>query len=88
MDNRLKRFKSIFPFYIGFSADLLFFIAIDTVFLAGPKHLSASQIVSLTTVSLVSCIILQMPILAIIRKIGNTVSVKIGTFLILFRLYL
>lgn len=47
------------------------------------KKLNASQIVSLTTVSLISCIVLQVPLLKIIKKIGNTNSVRLGSLLLL-----
>ena len=43
------------------------------------KKFNTSQIVSLTTVSLITCILLQVPLLKAIRKIGNTNSVKLGS---------
>lgn len=45
--------------------------------------MNASQIVSLTTVSLVACIALQIPLLKVIQKIENTKSVRLGSFLLL-----
>ena len=63
--------------------DLLFWVAIDTLFLTLVKGLNASQIVSLTTISVTTCIILQFYILRIIKKVGNTNSVRIGAFLLL-----
>ncbi len=47
------------------------------------KKFNTSQIVSLTTVSLITCILLQVPLLKAIRKIGNTNSVKLGSVLLL-----
>lgn len=47
------------------------------------KNLNASQIVSLTTASLLTCIVLQVPLLKIIQKIGNTNSVRLGSMLML-----
>ena len=70
-DTVLTRFNKIFPWYSGLSGDLLFWIAIDTLFLAVVKNFNSSQIVSLTSVSLVTCILLQMPLLKIINKIYN-----------------
>lgn len=58
-------------------------MAIDTLFLTIVKNFNASQIVSLTTVSLVACIALQIPLLKVIQKIGNTKSVRLGSFLLL-----
>ena len=79
----MTKFNKIFPWYSGLSGDLLFWIAIDTLFLTVVKNFIASQIVSLTTVSLVTCILLQVPLLKIIQKIGNTNSVRIGSLLLL-----
>lgn len=76
---KIKKFNTIFPWYDGLSGDLLFWAAIDTLFLTVVKKFNASQIVSLTTVSLITCILLQLPLLKAIRKIGNTNSVKLGS---------
>lgn len=38
-ENKLKRFNKIFPWYDGLSGDLLFWIAIDTLFLTVVKNL-------------------------------------------------
>lgn len=79
----MSRFNKIFPWYNGLSSDLLFWVAIDTLFLTVVKNFNASQIVSLTTLSMITCIILQVPLLKIIKKIGNTNSVKLGTLFLL-----
>ena len=52
MDRKLNRFVKIYPWFHGLTADLLFYIAIDTLFLTAVKNLSAAQIVSLTTIFL------------------------------------
>ena len=80
---KMIKFNKIFPWYAGLSGDLLFWVAIDTLFLTVVKNFNASQIVSLTTVSLVVCIALQVPLLRIIKKIGNTNSVRLGSMLLL-----
>lgn len=79
----MTKFNKIFPWYSGLSGDLLFWIAIDTLFLTVVKNFNTSQIVSLTTVSLITCILLQVPLLKIIKKIGNTNSVRMGSLLLL-----
>lgn len=79
----MTKFNKIFPWYDGLSSDLLFWVAIDTLFLTIVKNFNASQIVSLTTVSLITCIVLQVPLLKIIKKIGNTNSVRLGSLLFL-----
>lgn len=80
---KLAKFNKIFPWFSGLSADLLFWIAIDTLFLTVVKKFNASQIVSLTSISILTCILLQVPLLKIIQKIGNTKSVRLGSFLLL-----
>jgi len=77
---KVQRFIHIYPWYIGLTSDLLFYIAIDTLFLTVAKNLTAAQIVSLTSVSTIGCILLQFPALWLIQKLGNTVSVRTGAF--------
>ncbi|MDO5003950.1 MAG: MFS transporter [bacterium] len=84
MDERnLKRFNILFPWFTGLSEDLLFWVAINTLFLTIVKNFTASQIVSLTSVSLIVCILFQVPLLNLIKKIGNTKSVRLGALLLL-----
>lgn len=66
----MTKFNRIFPWYDGLSGDLLFWVAIDTLFLTVVKNFNAPQIVSLTTVSLITCIALQVPLLKIIMSLG------------------
>ncbi len=85
---KLKRRKvmvsnSILPFFIGISGDLMFFIAISTLFLTVVKGLTAAQISLLSTVSNLSCILLQIPALKIIQKIGNEKAIRLGTIMLL-----
>ncbi len=85
---KLKRRKaivsnSIMPFFTGISEDLMFFIAISTLFLSIVKGLSASQITFLSTISNLFCILLQLPALKIIQKIGNLRAIRLGTIMLL-----
>lgn len=87
-DEKLKRRKvmvsnSIMPYFTGISGDLMFFIAISTLFLTVVKGLTAAQISLLSTVSNLSCILLQIPALKIIQKIGNERSIRLGTIMLL-----
>ena len=82
MEKSIKRFVKVFPWYIGFSSDLLFYIAIDTLFLSLVKNFSPAQIVSLASLSQLACIVLQFPVLFVIKKIGNTASVRTGASLL------
>lgn len=82
-EQNLKKFNKLFPWFAGLSGDLLFWIAIDTLFLTIVKKFTASQIVFLTSISLITCILLQVPLLSIIKRIGNTKSVRLGSLLLL-----
>ena len=64
--------------YIGLSSDLLFFFAINTVFLTSVKGLSDQQMSLLNTIAPFMCIVFQYPILLLIKKIGNTMSIRLG----------
>ena len=78
MNKNVNRFIKVFPWYSGLTADLLFYIAIDTLFLSVVKEFSAAQIVSITSFAQFACIALQFPILFIIKRIGNTASTRVG----------
>lgn len=82
-EQNLIKFNKLFPWFAGLSGDLLFWVAIDTLFLTVVKNFNVSQIVSLTSISLITCILLQIPLLNIIKKIGNTKSVRLGSLLLL-----
>lgn len=75
--------NSIIPYFIGLSDDLMFFIAINSLFFTVVKNLSTVQMSFLTTISSLSCILLQIPFLKIIQKIGNIKSIRLGTIMLL-----
>lgn len=75
----LKKFYKIFPIFYGLSGDLLFYVAIDTLFYTVVKGFLPDQLALLTTVSSLFCILLKVPITKIIEKIGNTNSIRVGT---------
>lgn len=73
----------ILPWFMGASNDLMFYIAINTLFFTVAKGMSAAQITFLTTVSGTVCIAAQRLILSIVHRIGNTRAVRTGTLLLL-----
>lgn len=83
MDKSINIFLKLFPWYSGFTSDLLFYIAVDTLFLTIVKNFSPAEIVSLTSLSQLICIAIQFPVLYIIRNIGNTASLRTGAFFLL-----
>ncbi len=87
MKQELKRVSRIYPWYSGLSGDLMFYIAISSIWLTEVKDFSAFQVTLLTTVSSLFGIILQIPILRIIKKIGNTTSIRVGSFFYYYLVY-
>ena len=83
MNKSINRFLKAYPWYSGFTGDLLFYIAVDTLFLTLVKNFTPAEIVSITSLSQLACIVLQLPILFIIMKIGNTASLRTGAVLLL-----
>lgn len=79
---KLNRSINIYPLFYGLTADLIFWIAINTLFLTIVKHLSASQINSIEAISTVVGIFFQLILVKIVRKIGNLNSVKLGVTLL------
>ena len=77
MIERVEKSNKIYPIYYGLSSNLMFWIAINTLFLSTVKNLSAFQINSLTTISTILAIVLyffavlsvQLPILLVLLKI-------------------
>jgi len=79
----IKNSIKLYPIFYAFSADLIFFIPIDTLFLTLVKGLNASQISAITMIGLLVCILTQKIIVKITNKIGNANSLKLGTLMIL-----
>ena len=81
---KLNRSISIYPIFYGLTSDLIFWIAINTLFLTTVKHLSASEINSIEAISTIIGIFFQFILIKIVRKIGNLKSVRLGTVLLFF----
>lgn len=80
--SKIKRSIKLYPLFYAFSADLIFFVPIDTLFLTLVKGLNASQISAITMISLLFCILSQKIIVKVTKKIGNTNSIWLGVFLL------
>ena len=68
INKRINLCNKICPYLSGFSSDLLFWAAINTIFLITVKQLSASQVSLLTAISSFAAILAQNIILKIIKK--------------------
>lgn len=84
IDNKkLDISMKIYPLFYGLTDDLIFWIAINTLFLTTVKHLSASQINSIEAISVGIGILFQFFVVKIVRRIGNLKAVRLGTILLL-----
>ena len=83
IEKKIRRSNRIFPIFYGLSLDLIFFIAINTLFLTEVKGLTASEINLTTTVGVLVALVFYLLSHKIIKRIGNINSIKLGTFLIL-----
>lgn len=81
--NKINRIVKLYPIFYALSADTIFFVPIDTLYLTLVKHLNASEIVATTMISLLVCIISRGLIEKVAKKIGNTNSVRLGCLLLL-----
>lgn len=70
--------NNIFALYTALSSDLLFYIAISTVFLTSVKGLTDTEMSLLSTIAPLMYIVTQYPVLMIIKKIGNAKSIQLG----------
>jgi len=86
MNKRLERISKIFPWYWAFSDDLLFFIAITTIWLTQVKGFTEQQFILLVTIASIFTILFQIPLIKVIKKIGNTKSTRIGMFFLLIHM--
>lgn len=90
-EHNLKEKKFNKNFYIlfnGLGADILFYVAVNILFLTTIKGLSASNITLLSTISSLVCIFLFFPIRFLINKIKRQYSVIIKGFFILVSIIL
>ncbi len=82
-DKHIKLSNKIYPIFYGLSSDLIFFIAINTLFLTTFKRLTSSEINFMTTIGVLVSLIFYLFSHKIIKKIGNIHSIRLGTFLLL-----
>lgn len=81
--NKINKIVKLYPIFYSLSADTIFFVPIDTLYLTLVKHLSASEISATTMISLLVCILSRSLIEKVAKKIENVNSVKLGCLLLL-----
>ena len=75
-DKRIKLSNKIYPIFYGLSSDLIFFIAINTLFLTSVKGLTFSEINFITTIGVLVALVFYLLSNNIINKIGNIYSIR------------
>ncbi len=81
--NKINKIVKLYPIFYSLSADTIFFVPIDTLYLTLVKHLSVSEISATTMIGLLVCILSRSLIERVAKKIGNVNSVKLGCLLLL-----
>lgn len=81
--SKINKIVKLYPIFYSLSADTIFFVPIDTLYLSLVKNLDASQISVMTTIGLLICIVSKKLIEKLSKKIGNVNSIKLGCFLLL-----
>ena len=76
--NKIERLAKIYPWIFGLSLDLIFWVPLNTLFLATAKNISSEQIVLMNTISSFLVLFAQPILLRITPYIGNTLSVRLG----------
>lgn len=67
-EKKLKRSNKLYSLFSGLSMDLLFWAAINTIFLTNVKGFTAAQMNSMVSVGLIATILLQPIAFRIIKK--------------------
>ena len=83
VENRIKLSNKIYPVFYGLSSDLIFFVAINTLFLTEIKGLTSAEVNLITTIGVLVALFFYLTSHKIIKRIGNLLSVRLGTLLIL-----
>ncbi len=80
--SKIKNSIKLYPLFYALSADLIFFVPIDTLFLTLVKGLNASEISAITMIGLLVCILTQKIVVRAIKKIGNAKSIRAGALML------
>lgn len=90
MDNtkKIKRSVRIFPFYDALSGTLVFYGAIEVLFLTMVKKFSAEDITMIRLIASICDLILEYPSYLLIRKLGNSRAAVMGAALPLLSILL
>ena len=73
--------NKLYVWYTGLSADLLFFVAINTLFFTTAKGLAFSDVMAIEAIAAGAFVLLYIPMLMFIKAIGNTKSSRLASAL-------
>ena len=79
-----KRNMKLYPYYVMFAYDLLFFYGIKVMFLSEVKGILDSQILLSTSLYAVFFVLMQFPASIIVSKIGKKNTIVLGNIINLF----
>ena len=71
MKNKINTFLKVYPWYYSLSCWLLFYDILNTLYLTTVKGLSAAEFSLLSAIALFTSIVLQIPLLKVIKKHKN-----------------
>lgn len=83
-----KKKALLFSIYRGLTADWFFIYAIDSIFYSDVKMMSFSQISLIATIASLSYIIVCLPTVRLVRKIGTMRSTQLATAMLLISAFM
>ncbi len=84
LSKKRRRNAQLYPIYKMFSWDLLFFYSIEFLFYTITKKITASEVLIVHGLYLLSCIIMQIPAVTITDFLGKRRSIILGNTLLIF----
>ena len=84
ISKKRRRNAELYPVYKMFSWDLLFFYSIEFLFYTLTKKITASEVLIVHGLYLLSCILMQIPAVTITDLLGKRKSIILGNILLIF----
>ena len=88
LSKKRRRNAKLFSIYKMFSWDLLFYYSIEFLFFTITKGISASEVLIINGIYLISKIIMQIPAVIINDAVGRKKGIIIGNLSIVFYLFI
>lgn len=78
MQEKLQRVNKIYPWLVGLTNNLVFYVVINTVWLTNVKGFDATQVIFLEVCVSLAVRVVMSPFLKLAERIGNTWSMRLG----------